>query len=408
MASASSDACVQAAGCESNLTVDVDTSWQVQQSAPTMDYTDQLCRPSLLDRLTAPLAAPAVHWPQAPGSGGAAPGNSTSEASDDSQRTAPLPQLPPAVRSPAAGPAPTPLPACYATGAALAGLVHSSRGILAAAHDAPPSVPVASQPPSMQTAASGGTGWEPASGHTALHIRVPDIDKRAHVPKRILSLLFGNRKSASQVIDLHLLAPGCRWLGRYVRQRSWDGLEILTAVRRQLQQHLQQATGERRCSTNIVVLQPMQHNGQLSDHALGVALLAARDATPAIEMEADERAFGYVVQRPQHSSQLPKRRRLAPAAAPASPAAASTWLTMGGSARAAAAAVHHSGDSAADLAAAGPQQQQCCPAPPQQSAAAARPLRPARQQRAHPAVHASHAPAGEAAAPSDPIRSVGS
>jgi hypothetical protein len=174
--------------------------------------------------------------------------------------------------------------------------------------------------------------------------------------------MFGNRTSASEIIDLHLLAPGCRWLGEYVRQRPWDGLEILTAVRKQLQQHLQQATGKQRCSTDIVVLQPMQHNGQLSDHALGVALLAAGNATPAIEMQADEHAAGYVMQRPEPSSQLAKRRRLAPEAAPAARAAASTWLSLNGSTHDAAAAIARNANSAAVLAAAELPQPECCPA----------------------------------------------
>ena len=287
------------------------------------------------------------------------------------------------------------------------------------------SPPAAGQPLPQQDAAAGSTGWRPAKGHAAIHIRLKDVEKRAWVPQRVLSIPFGGSSSIPMAIDLFLLAPdSSRRLCTVGRTLSKDGLEIRKSARTAMQQQAQQETLKRSNSTDslllqlenrqrpgkpsILVLQRMECDGMLSPVALGVRLLADRDATPAITAEADYHADAKLVRRHGCNSQPAKRRRLAPAAEPATQTVATAWLTLDGSPRApaaaaAAAVVPRSGDSTASPAAAGQPQQREQPAvgpsvPPKQIS----PQPAARQHSEQPAVTMTQTTAGTACLRSGP------
>ena len=440
-------------------TGDLRHSSYMQRAYSMAQHDDQFCRRSQPSTLLAPQASAARAPRVQPGRTAAPWSGYSTDASDDLPPMADLPQLPAAVRSSSHVPsgsqlphyaAGTPpliaLPADSATGAALAGAVHSAQTTAAAAHATSPRQQAVGQAAAVQQPAALGassrwpvsnpflmhlggasrpgtrqlrlvqsaapvrTGWRRARDHAAVHLSVKDVSKRILVPKRVLGMPFGGRSSIPMAIDLYLLASDSCWPQRtVVRPRSMDGLDIPKSARTEMQREAQREALYRASSTenlllqleqrqrpscsDILVMQRMECDGVLSPNALGIGLLTG-DVPPEIRAEAEEHADANLMRQQECSRRPPKRRKLAPTAEPAARTYAAAPLALGGRPHATATAGPRSGESAADWTAAGPPQekQAASPQPPPDHRSTPR----AWQHPGQPAVVVPQATAGKA------------
>jgi hypothetical protein len=161
----------------------------------------------------------------------------------------------------------------------------------------------ANQLPPVDAAAPAGTGWHAAADHPPTYVKLHDVSKRAAVPKRDLGIPFGGKDSIPAIIALRLLAPGGLWLA-HIERRTHDGLDIPKRVRDVLQLDCPQAAGHH----TFVVLQRMAYGGN-SPAALGVRYLAAGEVTPEIEQAAAQNAQAQPVSSPQRNTQRGRARK---------------------------------------------------------------------------------------------------